>query len=309
MKKTRFIIYLKILLLSNILCWHSFAQCIFNDFEGWKDCFIKEKLSSNLSSFDLDTFSKAQYIEKVIKLDKNQPEHKMHFHQYLGIIGIKEKITKGMEFFSQNKAILGTICGLYDVNPEAVVALIGMESDYGTRAGNFNVIDALSTLSYEGRRREFFEKELLKLLVIAVNDNLQYENLKGSWAGAMGQIQFMPSSYAAYAVDYDEDGVADIWHSTQDVIASAANYLKSNGWKKDYGVYFRPVELKDVPKSCSLDEKRCIISDARMIVFTEGEGGKLLAYEVSKNFDIIMKWNRSQFFALSVMNISNKIKL
>ena len=283
------------------------ATCLYEDFNGWKDCFIKEKLSTNLNSYDLDTFQSAQFLPKVVELDRNQPEKKLTFQQYAENIGIEKfrhKIIKGKEFYFEHKSTLDHIGESYGVEPAILVALLGMESNYGTNMGSFNVIDSLASLSFEGRRKEFFEKELLNALQISKNERLPYDRFRGSWAGAMGQVQFMPSSYLNFAVDYDQDGVADIWNSTEDVFASAANYLKSNGWQ--YG--HSSVNEAKGGLECKDNTSICDIGNDMKLVRLQSED-QAPSFEVGKNFQVLMKWNRSVYFGLSVLIIAREISL
>ncbi len=281
------------------------ASCIYEDFQGWKDCFVKEKLSTNAGAIDVGVFQQAQFKSRVIELDKKQPEKKLTFEEYLKVIQIDQKIKDGKVFYKNNRKLVDVIASEYKVPPAVLIALLGMESHYGRIQGDFNIIDALSTLAYEGRRRAFFEKELLKALQIARNENLNYEDFKGSWAGAMGQIQFMPSSYLSYAIDYDMDGKIDIWNSTPDALASAANYLKRSGWDgKDYKIQW--LKGKDRPNDCGASEQICKVNGDIRLIFLK-DTVRIGAFKVSKNFEVLMKWNRSIYFGLSVLMIANGV--
>lgn len=309
MKKTNLNFFLKNLVLTVSFCLIaaiSQASCIYKDFEGWKNCFVEEKLSTNANSVDIGVFQQAQFRPRVIELDRKQPEKKLTFDGYLKIIGINQKIADGKAFYAKNRSLVNTVAAEYKVDPSVLVALLGMESHYGTIQGNFNVIDALASLSYDGRRRAFFEKELIKVLQIARNENLNYEDFKGSWAGAMGQTQFMPSSYLSYAVDYDQDGRSDIWTSTQDAVASAANYLKSNGWRMG-STNIEKISQKNRPHNCAPSEQICRVGDDIRLIFLK-DGGTMGAFKVGKNFEVLMKWNRSLYFGLSVLMIASEIK-
>jgi membrane-bound lytic murein transglycosylase B len=282
------------------------ASCIYQDFEGWKDCFVKDKLSTQMEMVDLDVFREAQYSARVIELDRKQPEKKLSLSQYLKLVDLDGRAQRGRKFMQQNKKMALRIAEEYGVEPEIIVALIGMESDYGAIQGKFNVVDALATLAYEGRRREFFEGELLKILTLARNEGWGYDELKGSWAGAMGQTQFMPSSYLAYAVDYDHDGKANIWESTADAMASAANYLKKNGWVRGQSLIKRFDSAK-IPAHCDINKKKCAISHGQDLRFIEDDG-KMKVFLVGGNFDVLMKWNRSTYFGVGVLTLASKIK-
>lgn len=279
------------------------ASCIYNSFSEWKDCFVKDKLSTISNSVDIEVFQDAKFVERAVELDRGQPEKKLTFEKYLKLIDLNGKIKRGVEFYAANMELLNEIERQYNVEATSIVAMVGLESDYGKKQGRFNIVDTLATLAYEGRRRNFFENELIKVLQIARNENLVYTDLTGSWAGAMGQIQFMPSSYLSYAVDYDGDGKADIWNSSPDVFASAANYLASNGWKKDAS-YIR--EVRSVPEKCEIKQKRCKVGRS-IFVFHDSDQHNL-AFEVGENFESLMKWNRSIYFCTAALMISDAIK-
>jgi membrane-bound lytic murein transglycosylase B len=204
------------------------------------------------------------------------------------------------------------------------VALWGVESSYGSYDGDFPVIAALATLAHEGRRASFFRGELLKALQILERGDIAVGEMTGSWAGAMGQSQFMPSSYHAYAVDYDGDGHRDIWTSLPDVFASIANYLAKAGWNDRYtwgrqvnhptGLNGELVGLemaKPLPEWQALGVRRAdgadlppVALDASLLRTDEGQGPSYLVYH---NFRVLMAWNRSTYFALTVGELSDLI--
>jgi membrane-bound lytic murein transglycosylase B len=285
-----------------------FASCNYSDFEGWKDCFIKEKLSLRQNSVSIEALRPAQFLPRVIELDRKQPEKQLSFAQYKDIIKIKNKIERGQKFYNDNRELADTISQEYGVEPEVLVALLGIESDYGANQGKFNIIDSLASLSFEGRRKAFFEKELLHVLTIASSENLEYSNFQGSWAGAMGQCQFMPSSYLSFAVDYDQDGVKDIWNSKADALASAANYLSRSGWKEDAS------HIKYINNGAHLQEKcgnstDCLDKNDLKLIFLKNYDKITDTYAVGKNYNVLLKWNRSSYFALSVLTIAEKIRM
>jgi membrane-bound lytic murein transglycosylase B len=205
-----------------------------------------------------------------------------------------------------------------------IVALWGVESTYGAYHGEFPVIAALATLAYDGRRAGFFRTELLQALKIVDHGDVTAERMTGSWAGAMGQNQFMPSSYHAYAVDYDHDGRRDIWTSLPDVFASIANYLAKAGWNDRY-TWGRKVRLpstidgelaglqqrKPLPEWQALGVRRDNGADlpvaslsASLLRTDEGQGPAYLVYD---NFRVLMAWNRSTYFALTVGELADLI--
>ena len=208
-----------------------------------------------------------------------------------------------------------------------IVALWGIETDFGRITGGFPVISSLATLAYDGRRSKFFRKELLLALKIVDGGHILAKDMVGSWAGAMGQNQFMPSSFHAYAVDYDKDGSKDIWKTLPDVFASIANYLSKSGWQADQ-TWGRPVRLPEnfsrkflgrkikkplgewqqlgVRKLSGQDlPKRNLLSS--IIRPEKGQIGP--AFVIYNNYEVILKWNRSNYFATAVGTLSDKIKL
>ena len=208
------------------------------------------------------------------------------------------------------------------MQPEFVVALWGIETSYGERTGGFPVLAAVATLAYDGRRSRYFRREFLNALKIIDDGHISAENMNGSWAGAMGQVQFMPSSFQSYAVDYDGDGRIDIWNNVGDALASAANYLARSGWKEGQG-WGQEIQLPEgfnkklissrIRKSLSEWQRIGILAKEfpqnsnlqASIVQPDGEGGRaFLAYP---NYRVILKWNRSNFFAVAVGTLAGRI--
>ena len=203
-----------------------------DDFDRWIADFKNRALKSGISKKSLDSSLKiAEPIERVIELDRKQPERsKITKEEYLAKVIDQNRINKGRQLLDDNREVLNKISARYGVEPEFIVALWGLETGYGKNTGGFGIISSLATLAYEGRRREFFESELISALLIIDSGHITAKDMRGSWAGAMGQCQFMPSSFLAYAVDHDGDGKKDIWGNRQDVFASIANYLNTVGW-------------------------------------------------------------------------------
>ncbi len=155
-------------------------------------------------------FAGLKPIERVLELDRHQPEFKLTWSDYLGRVVTEERVRRGRELFRENAALLSRTAGPHGVPPEIVVALWGVESNYGTRMGDFNVIGALATLAFNGRRPQYFRNELIAALRVLAGGHVPFDKMLGSWAGAMGQCQFMPSSFLALAIDGDGDGKRDI---------------------------------------------------------------------------------------------------
>ncbi len=286
----------------------AYDSCLYSDFDSWKDCFVKDKLSNMMNDIDVETFHKAQYIERVIELDGKQPEKSLSFDDYKKLINLRQKIEGAKKFHSENKAALNRIASYYHVDPEILVALVGMESDFGKVQGKFNIIDSLATLAYEGRRSKFFEKELINALMISKFDDLPYEKLRGSWAGAMGMVQFMPSSYLKFAVDYDADGIRNIWGSKYDALASAANYLRQNGWVSG------SLDLKKASDESAWESHNCddnssickFSQDLWLIKLTNDDIKTFFFF--FPNFGVLMNWNKSNYFGVANLMIANSLK-
>ncbi len=261
-------------------------------------------------------------ITRIIELDRNQPEFTLTLQQYLSRTVSDVRVKKARQRVAENRELLNEIADKYKVQPRFIVALWGIETDFGRVSGGYNVVSALSTLIWDGRREKYFKKELVNALKIQQEGHIGPTEMKGSWAGAMGQCQFMPSSFNRFAVDYNGDGHKDIWGTKEDVFASIANYLSRSGWKVDE-TWGREVKLparfnkkfaeNDVKKPISEWQKLGVRKengknlpsrdlDAR-IVTTEGGS----AYMVYSNFDTTLKWNKSDFFAIAVGTLADRI--
>ncbi|MBM3619311.1 MAG: lytic murein transglycosylase [Alphaproteobacteria bacterium] len=238
-------------------------------------------------------FAGLKPIDRVLELDRHQPEFKLTWSEYLGRVVTEERVRRGRELFRENAALLSRTVGPHGVAPEIVVSLWGVESNYGTRMGDFNVIAALATLAFNGRRAQYFRAELIAALRVLAGGHVPFDKMVGSWAGAMGQCQFMPTSFLALAIDGDGDGKRDIWGSRADVFASAANYLRKAGWKAGvrWGDELQPGEA--------------LGGKGDRIVTPEGANGR--RYATTVNFRAIRGWNPADFFALSVGILSDRI--
>ena len=294
-------------------------------FGAWLSLLRKEALGSGIRQRTLDSALKdLKPVSRVIELDNNQPEAKLTFDQYLGRILSEERIARGRQKLTDSRRLMAKIAEAYGVQPRFLVALWGVETDFGRVTGSFPVIDSLVSLIYDGRRSSFFRKELLHALRILDEGHISHARMKGSWAGAMGQLQFMPSTFRHFAVDFDGDGRIDIWESQEDVFASAANYLSQSGWRRGQtwgqevllpeGVNLKPTKFKQ-PRRLSdwqalgvrtTDGSDFLASDSlSSIVLPEGPTDR--AFLVYDNYHVIYKWNRSDSFALSVGILSDRI--
>lgn len=294
-------------------------------FQAWLDGLRTEARANGISEQTLErSLTGIAPIPRIIELDRNQPESTVTFEQYQSRIVNATRIRNGRARLAQHGALLKEIGERFGVQPRFIVALWGIETNFGQFTGGFPVIDALATLAYDGRRSKYFRGELLKALQIVEEGHIDPAEMKGSWAGAMGQSQFMPSSFLSFAHDFDGDGAKDIWNTQGDVFASAANYLKGVGWRDDI-TWGRKVTLPagfddalvslDVVKPLAewqaLGVRR---GDGRDLPTREldasvlrpaGAGGQ--AYVVYDNYRAILRWNRSHYFAMAVGQLSDRI--
>lgn len=263
-------------------------------------------------------------IPRVIELDRDQPEFTLTFQDYLQRVAPDARVAKGQRKLEENREVLEAVSQEYGVPPEQIVALWGIETDFGRVSGGFNVVPALATLAHDGRRSAYFRGELLQALRIIDGGHITAEAMMGSWAGAMGQCQFMPSSFVNAAVDRDGDGRKDIWDTPADVFASAANLLRRNGWRRGeaWGLHVRLPAVFDLGDE-GLDTRRKLSlwqelgirrpdgSDlpdedivASLIMPDGPDGPVFLVYD---NYRAIMRWNRSHYFALTAGYLADRI--
>ena len=244
--------------------------------------------------------------------------------QYIDRVISDGRADRGRALYREHAALLQAISAQYGVPPGMIVALWGIETDFGRATGNFSVISALATLAYDGRRSAFFRKELLHALQIIDEGHIQPKAMRGSWAGAMGQNQFMPSSFVRFAVDYNNDGRRDIWETRSDIFASIANYLAGSGWRStepwgqavalppgfDATAYqgqatqslaaWQALGLHPVP---GIPARQ---SDLQAnLVLPGGADGP--AFLVCHNYHVLLKWNRSTYFALAAGQLADRI--
>ena len=293
------------------------------DFSAWLKELKAEAKQKHISSKTIkNTFKKAKYLPQVIVLDRAQPEFITPFLNYVNKRVTPDNIAYGREMLQQHAAILNQVEANYGVPKTVLVAFWGLETQYGENKGNFNLPSALMTLAFEGRRAEFFRGQLLDTMRIIDAGHNNVAGMRGSWAGAMGHMQFMPSTLLKHGVDADGDGRINIWTSLPDAFASAANYLAKTGWRKDEPA-IKEVKLptnfdyslaqlsnrKSVADWVKLgvfaiDESAMPALDNVAIVLPQGYKGP--AFMVFSNFDVMMDWNRSVNYALSVAHLANQ---
>jgi membrane-bound lytic murein transglycosylase B len=260
---------------------------------------------------------------KVLELDRNQPEFTLTWAQFKARVLPAARLAAAHQAYARYAGLLAEVTSRYPADPHIVVAIWGVESAFGSKTGNFRVVEALATLSYDNARRAgYFRAELLKALRILDHGDITPAGMTGSWAGAMGQPQFMPSSYLAYAVDFEGDGKRNIWTSVPDVFASVANYLARCGWRTgepwgqpirvpadfDAGAAGRQTmrtlaawEARGVRRSDGTRFSRTDVEGA--VLMPDGAGGE--AYMIYGNFNVIRRYNPSDYYALAVGLLGN----
>ena len=315
----------------------SFTSSFSNDqinFQKWKKNFKKIALKNNISETTFDiVMAKVKFLPDVIKYDRYQPEFYEDTKTYISKRTSKKKVSKGIDFYKDNLKLINTIETKYKIEKELLLALMGIETNFGTYVGKMDILSSLATLSFDKRRSDFFSNELLILLSLIEKDQIDYKTLYGSWAGAFGFFQFMPSTMKNYAIDYDKNDYIDL-KNNNDAYASAANYLSKIGWKDDQPCFYKIDLSKEIPKKYlnvsaknlhdkkklkyfrkyisnnqNLDKKfdnltaSIITPDKDIIPDAENLNP---AYVVFNNYEIILKWNRSLRFSLAVCTLKDK---
>jgi membrane-bound lytic murein transglycosylase B len=300
------------------LCAVAPARAADEDFAHWLAGLRQEAIADGIRPATLDrALAGLEPLPRVIELDRQQPETVITYAEYLHRVVSRERREVARERLAQNRALLEDIGRRYGVQPRFIVALWGIETSFGAASGRFPVIGSLATLAYDGRRSAFFRAELINALRIVDGGNIDPKEMLGSWAGAMGQSQFMPSSYLLYAVSYSGDGRRDIWHRREDVFASIANYLSQLGWRGDEG-WGRVVRLpaRRDPALIGMGVRKPL-AEWRRLGLRRADGGPLPmspveasllqpggadgpAVLVYDNYRALMKWNSSNYFATAV---------
>jgi len=288
------------------------------DFATWLARLRREAIAKGIRPQSVDRALRGvREIDRVIELDRAQPETKYTLQEYLDRIVTPDRISAGLQNLQENRTVLEQVTARYRVQPRFIVALWGLESNFGQVSGNFPTISALATLAYDGRRSELFRGELIAAIRIVDLGYIRPEDMRGSWAGAMGQCQFMPSTYLKAAVSFSGDGQRDIWNRRRDVLASIANYLAMLGWS-DNETWGREVLApaglnpafigKEVSKLLpewrrlglrQLDGGELSGRDiAASLVMPDGPDGR--AFLIYDDFRVLLRWNNSTYFAISV---------
>ena len=304
-------------------------------FEDWLFNFKIYALKNNISEKTFDeTMSKVIFIPKVIKYDRFQPEFYEDTKTYVIKRSSKQKVKKGVEIYTVNKSFINSIEEKFSIEKDLLLALMGIETNFGTYVGKMDILSSLATLSYDKRRSAFFTKELIIILQLVEIGVIDHKILYGSWAGAFGYFQFMPSTIKNYAIDYDKNNLIEL-KSTKDSFASAANYLSQIGWKKNQPCFIEVTLKENTPtnllntsakkihnkkkfsylskyisgnKDYNIDSELigAIITPDKDIVLDSNNLKP--AFIIFENYEKILQWNRSLRFGLAVCTLKDKFK-
>ncbi len=303
------------------------ADLIENNRSSFGQCLLAKKeeaIRAGVSAQRAETeFSNMAFVPRVLELDRSQPEFVSTFSNYYSKRVNEWRINKGREKFAEHKEFLRSLTAKYGIPGHYLISFWGLETNYGGYKGKMSTLDSLATLACDQRRSGFFTNELILALKLMDEQGLSRDTMKGSWAGAMGHTQFMPTTYANYAIDGDNDGTIDLYNSEKDALASAANFLWKLGWKPGLR-WGREVILPNDFDYTLANKKTMAISewrklgikqandralpiseiDARLRVPAGHQGPAFLTYD---NFNIIMRWNNSEFYAIAVGQLANQI--
>ena len=328
MKIIKIIFFINLLFL-NIFNVHA------EDFEQWKIKFKKIALNNGISSKTINNLiDKTKFLPDVIKYDRYQPEFYEDTKTYVSKRANKKKVLLGKKLYINNKNIIDKVSNFYNVDKYLLLSLMGIETNFGTYLGKMDIISSLATLSYDKRRSEFFTSELITLLKLVDNKKIDPNILFGSWAGAFGNFQFMPSTINNYALDYNNDGTIDL-KNIEDSFASAANYLNNLGWNNNRPCFYNIDLKKNIPLTYLNTSAKKIKNKENLIFFqkyinnfdisneyneisaaivtpdvdiVENSNKFNPAFVVFNNYELILKWNRSLRFGLAVCTLRNKFK-
>ena len=305
------------------------------DFSIWLNTFKTKAIKSGISKKVVeDVMSDAKFLPKVIEYDRYQPEFYENTFTYIKKRTSKKKVYDGLKLYKKEKNIIDKIENEYGVEKELLLALMGIETNFGKYLGKMDIVSSLATLSFDKRRSQFFTEELLILLTLVDKKIINKDILYGSWAGAFGNFQFMPRTIRNYAIDYNENETIEL-KKTEDSFASAANYLKRIGWKKNQPCFYKIDLEKNIPKKYLNSSARNIKNKKRSIFFSKyiknfenlninkninaaiiipdkdiipGSENFSPAYIIFDNYEKILNWNRSLRFALAVCTLKESFR-
>ena len=304
-------------------------------FSSWIIEFKKKAINEGISEKTVDAvMNNAIFLPKVIEYDRYQPEFYEDTKTYVSKRTSKDKVKKGKRIYKKNKNLINIVDKEFKVEKELLLALMGIETNYGTYLGKMDIISSLATLSYDKRRSEFFSNELITILKLIDQNKVDKDILFGSWAGAFGNFQFMPTTISNYAIDYNNNSIIEL-KKAEDSFASAANYLNKIGWRKNEPCFFNIELNENIPRKLlntsakKIKHKRKfkyykkyikefenlnIGDNVKVAVITPDsdivkDNNKLKpAYLVFPNYDRVLKWNRSLRFAIAVCTLKNKFE-
>ena len=304
-------------------------------FSSWIIEFKKKAINEGISEKTVDAvMNNAIFLPKVIEYDRYQPEFYEDTKTYVSKRTSKDKVKKGKRIYKKNKNLINIVDKEFKVEKELLLALMGIETNYGTYLGKMDIISSSATLSYDKRRSEFFSNELITILKLIDQNKVDKDILFGSWAGAFGNFQFMPTTISNYAIDYNNNSIIEL-KEAEDSFASAANYLNKIGWRKNEPCFFNIELNENIPRKLlntsakKIKHKRKfkyykkyikefenlnIGDNVKVAVITPDsdivkDNNKLKpAYLVFPNYDRVLKWNRSLRFAIAVCTLKNKFE-
>ena len=304
-------------------------------FSSWIIEFKKKAINEGISEKTVDAvMNNAIFLPKVIEYDRYQPEFYEDTKTYVSKRTSKDKVKKGKRIYKKNKNLINIVDKEFKVEKELLLALMGIETNYGTYLGKMDIISSLATLSYDKRRSEFFSNELITILKLIDQNKVDKDILFGSWAGAFGNFQFMPTTISNYAIDYNNNSIIEL-KEAEDSFASAANYLNKIGWRKNEPCFFNIELNENIPRKLlntsakKIKHKRKfkyykkyikefenlnICDNIKVAIITPDSdivknNNKLRpAYLVFPNYDRVLKWNRSLRFAIAVCTLKNKFE-
>ncbi len=293
-------------------------------FDEWLKTLQAEAVGRGFDAATVDrALAGVQPIDRVIELDRKQPEFTLTFGGYMSRVISEARIQRGRALLKEHAALLTEVTAKHKVQPRFLVAFWGLETNFGDYFGAFPVAGALATLAHDGRRSAFFREQLLASLDLMSRGDIPTD-VMGSWAGAMGNFQFIPTTYRDFAIDYDGDNKRDLWNNLHDSFASAANYLSRSGWdmERTWGREVRLPDDFDVSLT-GLKQRRDLAewqrlgvrrADGRDLPKVDIEGAVLLpaglrgpAFMIYGNFDAILRWNRSIFYAIAVGHLADRL--
>ena len=302
-----------------------------DDFESWLSSYKRFALKKGVSQETIDiTFKNVKYLEQVIKYDRKQPEFFEDTLTYVGKRATISRSKKAKNLLKKNKNLFLEVEKNFNVEKEILLSLWGIETNFGKHVGKMDIISSLATLSFDKRRRDFFSSQLLILLKLIDRELIKVDTLYGSWAGAYGNFQFMPSTINRYAIDYDKNNKIELKSSLEDSVASAANYINKIGWKKNEPCFFRVKAIKKIKKKYLNSSARNIKNKLKIsrwkkqgivnfdgselktnfkaaLILPDGQPDTPM-YLVFNNYEKILRWNRSLRFAISVCTLAEMIK-